>query len=137
MIAEALAVALASAPVVTLDPRMTSLPQPGVIVFWASWCDSCAAELRQLPAIRRAADPLPVATLALDPPDKAGNALRNLKVPADAAFADGRPPAEVLARWGATTLPFAVAIGLDGRVCGRKEGLLGLDQVRQWARDCQ
>lgn len=115
---------------------MASLPQPGVIIFWASWCDSCTAELRQLPAIRRAADPLPVATLALDPPDKAGDTLRNLKLPADAAFADGRPPAEVLARWGATTLPFAVAIGLDGRVCGRKQGLLGTDQVRQWVRDC-
>jgi hypothetical protein len=33
-------------------------------------------------------------------------------------------------------LPLAVAIDRQGRVCARKRGLLGTDQIKQWSQSC-
>ncbi len=113
-----------------------ALPRPGVIVLWASWCGPCRDELARVAELEAAARPLPVTLLAIDPPQAARDALDRMHLASRAAFADARPPAEVLADWGATALPLAVALDREGRVCGRKRGLLGTDQLRQWARTC-
>ncbi len=115
-----------------------AMPRPGIILFWASWCVPCRAELARLPALAQAARPLPVVTLALDPPDVARETLRRFGMGTHAAFADARPPALVMAEWGGegTALPLAVAVDQHGTVCGRKRGLLGTDQIRQWIGQC-
>lgn len=112
--------------------------KPAIVVFWASWCVSCRAELTRLPMLAAAAAPLPVLTLALDPRETARQALGRFGVPAATAFHDARPPGTVLADWGgpATALPLAVAIDRAGHVCGIKRGLLGTDQLKQWAARC-
>lgn len=114
-----------------------SFPRPGILIFWASWCVPCRAELRRVPALAAAARPLPVAILALDPPDVARAALKAQGSDV-AAFADDRPPGEVLAMWGGagSGLPLAVALDARGRRCGLKHGLLGTDQLRDWAKRC-
>lgn len=85
-----------------------------------------------------AARPLPVVTLAIDPPD-----LARARMIADhrslaSSFADGRDPMTVLADWGGkgAVLPLAVALDRSGKVCGMKRGLLGTDQLEEWARAC-
>ncbi len=122
-----------SAMPVALDGGGRAMPRPGVVLLWASWCVPCREELKRLPELAAAASPLPLSLLALDPPAAARAALDGVDV---ASFADDRPPAHVLADWGGTALPLAVALDRHGRVCGRKHGLLGTDQLRAWAKPC-
>lgn len=115
-----------------------ALPRPSVVILWGSWCVPCRAELQRIPSLRKAAPRLPIVTLAMDPPDVARRTMTQWGMSPNLAFADPRPPATVLAGWGGkgALLPLAVAIDRRGAVCGSKRGLLGTDQLRQWASRC-
>ncbi len=117
---------------------LRALPRPSVVMLWGSWCASCGAEIRRVPALAAAARPLPMITLAIDPPDKAAAALSRAGLSIDNAFSDDRDPATVLREWGGdgALLPLAVAIDAQGKVCGVKRGLLGTDQLRAWSKTC-
>lgn len=121
-----------------LSPAAPPLAGPAVVVLWASWCATCRVEVARLPRLAAVARPLPIRTLAIDPPARALTLLRERGQPTDDAYADDRPPRAVLDDWGGagSALPLAVAIDARGRVCGRKRGLLGTDQLREWARRC-
>lgn len=123
---------------VPVEGPARAMAHPAVVVLWATWCVSCRAELARLPALARAAAPLPILTLAIDPPARALARLRSTRMPTQNAFADARDPAMVLAAWGGegAVLPLAVALDRDGKVCGLKHGLLGTDQLRDWAKTC-
>lgn len=116
-----------------------SLRGPAVVVLWASWCASCKAELEPLPRLAAAAAPLPIRTLALDPPAVAARLLQERGQALASAYADRRDPRVVLDAWGGpgSALPVAVALDGSGRICGRKLGLLGTDQLRAWAARCR
>lgn len=134
-----LAAITASAPVPQpINPALSQIPHPAVVVLWASWCVSCRAELARLPSLATAAAPLPIVTLAIDPPERAKRVLAERGMQSIAAFADGRDPRIVLNEWGGkgSALPIAVAIGPAGKICGRKLGLLGTNQLREWATRC-
>ena len=115
-----------------------TIPRPAVVVLWATWCASCKAELDRLDTLAVAAKPLPIITLAIDPPDKARVRMIAQHRKIDLAFADNRDQAIVLGDWGGkgALLPLAVAIDRSGQVCGMKRGLLGTDQLRAWAKTC-
>lgn len=121
-----------------VDGSTHTLPRPSVVVLWATWCIPCDGELKRLPSLTKAAAPLPVVTLALDPPRKALMRLRARGRATRDAFADARDPGTVLAAWGGggAKLPLAVAIDRNGAVCGAKQGLLGTDQLKEWATTC-
>lgn len=123
---------------VALDGSGKKLPHPAIVMVWATWCASCANEVRRVPALSEAAGPLPFLTLAIDPADRARAAIPRTGLPIGRAFADVRPPARVLADWGGpgAILPLAVAIDREGHVCALKHGLLGTDQIKRWSRQC-
>lgn len=136
-----LALAMATAPLASAVPlaaRPAVLRGPAVVMLWATWCASCQAELARLPQLAPAAAPLPMRTLAIDPPSAARAKLVANGRPLAGAYADGRDKAAVLSDWGGpgAVLPLAVAIDATGRICGRKAGLLGTDQLKAWARTC-
>jgi len=124
--------------VIALDGSGQRMPRPAVILLWAKWCAACTAELRRTPQLADAARPLPLLTLAIDPPQIARAALGAERLDLHKAFADDRSPERVLADWGGgrITLPLTVAINRDGQICGRKHGLLGTDQLKHWSRTC-
>jgi hypothetical protein len=115
-----------------------SIPHPAVVMLWGTWCASCGAEIKRVPALSASARPLPLVTLAIDPPAKAAAALSVAGLSTANAFADDRDPATVLSEWGGkgAILPLAVAIDRNGRVCGAKHGLLGTDQLHSWSKTC-
>ncbi|QYE37270.1 hypothetical protein KZX46_21820 (plasmid) [Polymorphobacter sp. PAMC 29334] len=118
--------------------RLARLPHGSIVLVWASWCVPCLAELGTFHRIAAAGAPLVPATLALDPPVKATAILSKANLPKTLAYATTVAPATVLAQFGGPPprLPLAFAIDRNGRVCGVRHGLLGTDQVRQWAAQC-
>lgn len=105
---------------------------------WASWCAACRAELGAFTAMRDAARPLRTATLALDPPATATANLKAAGLSAVDAYATDAEPGAVLTSLGGAPgrLPLAFATDAQGRICGVRHGLLGSDQLRQWAAAC-
>ena len=126
--------ALAVAPPLTLrqvDGRPAALPRPGVVLFWRSDCAPCRLELADLPALRRAAAPLP-----LQPVELKGAAGTPHEGPA--GLRTDEDPAAVLTRWGGAPprLPLTAAVDAQGRLCARHTGLIGRDRLKDWARAC-
>jgi len=111
---------------------------PAVALFWRADCGPCLLELKGLAALRAAAAPVRVYTVALDSPRVAKQRLETLGVDQGLALAALDAPESVLAAYsdGAPRLPLAVAIARTGEICARHVGLLGTDRVRAWARSC-
>ena len=130
-----LAALLAAAPALALHTaqgRPAVLARPGVVMFWRSDCAPCRLELGDLPALRRAAAPLPLQLVSLDAASAAwaGRFRRRSKTHED--------PAKVLTDWGGAPprLPLAVALDPSGQVCARHTGLIGRDRLRAWSQAC-
>ncbi|WDF70918.1 TlpA disulfide reductase family protein [Novosphingobium sp. KACC 22771] len=119
-----------------IDGHRPSLFKPSVIILWATWCGSCVAELRRIPRLQQVAGHLRIATLAMDPPERARVVLEREGIDTANAFADSGQPRAVLAKWGGIMLPLAVAVDGHGQICGRKRGLLGIDDIKRWALSC-
>lgn len=104
-------------------------PPETLLLFVASWCAPCHAELAQLPAIARGAQPYRVLVLPFD--DKRASLAMLSQVPAAQRWIPGNADRRRMAAelFGDTSgLPFSVAIGADGRPCGTIR--LGLDAAR-------
>lgn len=111
---------------------------PTILAFWRADCAPCLIELGQAQAYADAARPARLLFVGLQ--DRAA-----LKAAAAKAHA---PPAVLARTIGAPSqvltdlegfpprLPLAVALDPSGRICARRTGLLGTDQVRAWARSC-
>lgn len=114
------------------------LDGPAVALFWRADCGPCLLELKELAALRAAAAPIKVYTVALDAPPVAKQRLETLGVDQGLALAALDAPEAVLAAYsgGAPRLPLAVAIARTGEICARHVRLLGTDRVRAWARSC-
>lgn len=141
--AVALAAALASPAVAGVGAvplgQDATVPRPAVVVLWATWCAPCMRELPLALRLAPAALPLPLVTLALDPPEAASARLAALHLATDYAFAAPAPPGEILARLGGkqALLPLTIGIDANGRICGRFHGILNADALRSLSLRCR
>jgi hypothetical protein len=111
---------------------------PTILAFWRADCAPCLIELGRAQAYADAARPARLLFVGLQ--DRAALKAQAAKAhapPALLARALGAPPQILTELEGAPPrLPLAVALGPSSRVCARRTGLLGTDQVRAWARSC-
>jgi hypothetical protein len=131
--------ALAIAAMLLAAPAVTSAGEPvtpahTIILVGADWCAPCVIELRELPALARAAAP---DRLVLAWTDRAA------RLPAEAVrlgvtqvpLATAR---EMLARYGEGNagLPLAVMLRGDGTACGRLRKGLSKDGIAVLLKSC-
>lgn len=117
---------------------VATLGQPTIMSFWRADCGPCLVELGHLAALQAAAAPARWAAVSLDAPEVARAKLKALGLAPRHAWALRDDPAATLVALGGAPprLPLSVAFDAAGRICGRRLGLLGVDQVKEWARSC-
>lgn len=102
-------------------------PPSSVLLFVASWCAPCHAELDRLPAITRSARPFRVLVVPFD--DSAATRAMMQAVPPEQSWQPDQRTRRRLMRvvMGETAgLPFSMAVDGEGRACGSfRRGLDG------------
>lgn len=103
---------------------LASLRGRGVLlVFWATWCEPCLAEMPLLIELHRRYGGKHFALVSVtdDDPEKVRQFLQKSPLPFPVlSDADGA----IRARYGADALPYAVFVGPDGVVRGKRIGRL-------------
>lgn len=113
-------------------------PPRTILLFVASWCAPCHGEIAQLPRLTEAARPYAVTVVPIDRGRATAAMLAG--VPATQRWV---PDAAALATirdglfGGTAGLPFSVAIGGDGRVCGEHRGVLTTARVTALRAGCE
>lgn len=129
-VAVAVTAAAAEAPI--LHPPAT------IVMFVAGWCAPCHAEIARLDEIAVAARPFAVGVIVLD--DSAAGRAMAARVPLDRLLRF--PPArraqvEASVFRDSAGLPYSIAVGADGRVCGDRRDGLDAAKVRVMVAACQ
>ena len=111
-------------------------PPHSILLFVASWCAPCHAELARLPAITRGARPFRVLVVAYD--DSAATRMMLDAVPAAQRWQPARPLRRQLARILAVEtsgLPFSMAVDRNGHACASaRQGIDGTVAAAMVAR---
>jgi len=111
--------------------------KPVILLFWRSDCGPCLVELQGLAALRRAAAPAKVVTVALQDRSSAATASKRWRIPTPSAWiATGDARTTLVTYGGAPRLPLSVALDPHGAICARHVGLLGTDLATRWSRQC-
>lgn len=111
-------------------------PPSSILLFWASWCAPCRAEVADLVAIERAAAPMRVLVVPVERSRASRQLLRDL--PERNLFL---PPEGGLALMQqltnrAASLPVAVAIDAQGHVCAVQYHGVNRADAENMARRC-
>ena len=131
-----LAFLVASGPAAASDALR--YPPDALLLFVASWCAPCHAELGRLPEINAAARPLRVLVVPYD--EERGTAAMLRGVPPEQVW---RPAPALRAQvredlFGETAgLPFSLATDRTGRPCGSSRLGLDAERARALAAGCR
>ncbi len=136
--ARAAAPALRLSPLDRPGPTAALVGQPTILVFWRADCAPCLIELGHWRQLEAASGGARLALVALDDAPTARAKLKAMGLAPRHAWRLRDDPAATLSALGhgAPRLPLSVAYDTAGRSCGLRIGLLGVDQVRNWARAC-
>lgn len=123
-------------PLVDGSGQVRALPNPGILLFWAAWCAPCRKEVDELAALERAAAPLPVVIVAVDPDRMSQRLLAHLPA-AQVRFASTSDEILSMMMPGAGgALPAALALDSEGKACGRRQGGVTIEILRGWRELC-
>lgn len=120
-----------------LRRRGKQIPKSSVLLLVASWCAPCHAELAVLDDIARAAGPFEVRVMLVDDSRNSHRMVARVPphrrwIPEPAVMTAARK--DLLAR--TPGLPFAVAIGPDGRPCAAHRGGLNAARAKALVNRC-
>jgi thiol-disulfide isomerase/thioredoxin len=112
--------------------------RPTVLVFWRADCAPCRIELRQAADYVSAAAPGRVLFVGLQERTALRAAAAKARLPVGQVLRATGAPAAVLTAFGGAppSLPLAVALDKDGRICARQSGLLGTELIQKWVQIC-
>lgn len=109
-------------------------PQRTILMFGASWCAPCVAELRNIAAIAAGARPDRIVIVWTD--GDIGRFARGLPDNVElASSADARQMGRQYAKHVAG-LPYNVMIGADGGKCAEMNAALSIEAIRQMRKGC-
>jgi thiol-disulfide isomerase/thioredoxin len=119
------------------SPASAQVPPGSILLFWASWCAPCRAEVINIANLQRAAGDMRVIIVPVEPRSSWRGLLRSL-----------RPDQLLVPRGGGlalmqrlagpqAALPVAIAIDANGRVCASQRRGLTVERASEWQRLCQ
>lgn len=126
---------------------LLSLPSPGraqgsdvprstILLFWASWCAPCRAEVRDIAALESAAAPMRVMVVPIEPRGAWRDLLRALRP--DQLYRPREGGLALMQRLGGPSpaLPLSVAIDADGRLCATQRVAVSPATLTRWRGRC-
>lgn len=110
--------------------------QKTLLVYFRSDCAPCMREMKILPEIAQEHEELTINIVSLNgegmhfvPPVFPGNVHRMIPGEREKQIIRNAQGKQIM-------LPFSAFLRTDGSVCGTHTGILGTDQVKQWADKC-
>lgn len=110
---------------------------PSIVMFYSRDCAPCHVEMNMLPELKQAMEGDHIAVVSLTSPDKV--ILEKLKeLDIQLIDASDQDPSALLHAFNDQhlALPFSFAVNEKGTVCAKRAGLLGLDIIKDWRKQC-
>jgi thiol-disulfide isomerase/thioredoxin len=127
--------------IATENPRDYLLSQikndPALVIFYRSDCAPCHVEINMLPELKHAAEHIHITVISLTSPDKVlAEKLKGLDI--QLVDASDRDTSALLRAFNdqQLALPFSFMLDKEGTVCARRAGLLGLNIIKDWRKQC-
>lgn len=110
---------------------------PSIVMFYSRDCAPCHIEMNMLPELKQAMEGDHITVVSLTSPDKAlVEKLKGLDI--QLIDASDQDPSALLRAFNDQhlALPFSFTVDGKGTVCARRAGLLGLDIIKDWRKQC-
>jgi thiol-disulfide isomerase/thioredoxin len=115
-----------------------AIGKPMLVAFWRSDCAPCLQEMRLLPEIAATNPELSIALISLHDAQHTRNHL--VVLPANVrvlvAMDDAKSLLQVFGNERVLALPYSVMLDAKGNACGKHNGILSPDKLKEWHDVC-
>lgn len=119
-------------------PSRAVVPPPStILLFWASWCAPCRAEVADIATLERAAAPMRVVVVPVEPRSAWRGLLRSVR--ADQIYLPlegGLTLMQRLTGGSAASLPVSIATDSERRICGVHRVAVTRAIIEHWRDRC-